>query len=219
MMGSAARLVGPLLPIALAAGVVACSAAAPDQSAAQATEQGKAQARGPRAVLVVASGCFWCTESDFDKVPGVLVTVSGYTGGKLRNPTYEQVSAGNTGHIEAVRIVYNPQRVSYERLITHLLRTSDPVDAGGQFCDRGYQYRSAIFVADARERQVARNVIARLTPLKKVPGPIATLVLPRAPFYAAEGYHQDYYKKNPIRYRYYRSSCGRDARVKKAWGG
>lgn len=175
-----------------------------------------AQAQNARAVAVFAGGCFWCTESDFDKVPGVLSTTSGYTGGKLLNPTYKQVSAGGTGHIEAVRIVYDPSKVTYAALVTHLFRTIDPLDTGGQFCDRGYQYRSAIFTGTPDEQRVAAGVRSRVAAaLKK---PIGTLILPAAKFYSAEGYHQDYYKKNPIRYRFYRSSCGRDARVKKVWG-
>ncbi len=193
----------------LAAGSSACSAAAPDKSPAQA---------GPRAEAIFAGGCFWCTESDFDKLPGVLATTSGYAGGTVRNPTYQQVSGGNSGHIEVVRIIYDPRRVSYATLVAHLLRTIDPVDRGGQFCDRGSQYRSAIFARDAGERATARSVIAKLQQQLKVPGPIVTEILPAATFYPAEGYHQDYYRKNPLRYRYYRLSCGRDARVKQVWG-
>ncbi|MCY7398147.1 MAG: peptide-methionine (S)-S-oxide reductase MsrA [Sphingomonas bacterium] len=199
-----------LMGVGCAIVVTSAVAAAPQDNAAART--------GQRAQAVFAGGCFWCTESDFDKVPGVISTTSGYTGGKLRNPTYEQVSAGKSGHIEAVRVVYDPARVSYAMLVERLMRTVDPVDSGGQFCDRGYQYRSAIFFANPRERQVVRAVIARLTPQKREAGNIATLVLPRAAFYPAEGYHQDYYKKNPVRYRFYRLTCGRDARVEKAWG-
>ena len=170
-----------------------------------------------RASAVFAGGCFWCTESDFDKVPGVLSTTSGYTGGKLRNPTYEQVSAGGTGHIEAVRVVYDPAKVSYATLAARFIRTIDPTDAGGSFCDRGYGYRSAFFVANAEQRRVADAVRAKAAAtLRK---PVATLVLPAATFYPAEGYHQDYYEKNPIRYKFYRFNCGRDARLAALWGG
>ncbi len=177
---------------------------------------GSAQAPNKRAEAVFAGGCFWCTESDFDKIPGVLSTTSGYTGGKLLNPTYKQVSAGGTGHIEAVRVVYDPTKVSYATLATRFFRTIDPLDAGGQFCDRGYQYRSALFVADAGQRQIAAAAKAQAAArLKK---PVATLLLPAAKFYPAEDYHQDYYKKNPVRYRFYRLTCGRDARLKKVWG-
>lgn len=165
---------------------------------------------------IFAGGCFWCTEADFDKIPGVLATISGYTGGKLRNPTYEQVSAGGTGHIEAVRITYDPARVSYSTLAARFVRTIDPVDSGGSFCDRGYHYRAAFFVANAAQRRVAETINARTR--DRLKQPVATLVLPAATFYPAETYHQDYYKKNPVRYRFYRSNCGRDARLKQVWG-
>lgn len=177
-----------------------------------------AQAPKARAEAVFAGGCFWCTESDFDKIPGVLSTTSGYTGGKLLDPTYEQVSAGGTGHIEAVRVVYDPAKISYAALVTRFFRTVDPIDAGGQFCDRGYQYRSALFVANPEQRRIAEAAKAQAARGLKLPGAVTTLILPAAKFYPAEAYHQDYYKKNPIRYRYYRFSCGRDARLKKLWG-
>lgn len=184
--------------------VVACAQAAP------------APAK-QRAVAVVATGCFWCTEADFDKLPGVLSTTSGYTGGKTVKPTYEQVSGGGTGHIEAVRIVYDPSRVSYAKLMDHMFRTSDPLDAGGQFCDRGYQYRSAVFVAGGEQRRIAEAAKARVA--ATLHKPVQTLILPAATFYPAEGYHQNYYKKNPVRYRYYRWNCGRDQRIAQVWGG
>jgi len=196
------------LMIALSvATIAACSAV--DEAPAQSPS-------GQRAIAVVATGCFWCTESDFDKVPGVLSTSSGYIGGRTANPTYAQVSAGKTGHIEALRLVYDPSRVSYAALVNHALRTSDPTDGGGQFCDRGSQYRPAIFVGSAAERKAAET--AKTQAAKELGKPIATDILPRARFYPAEGYHQDYYKKNPLKYRYYRLSCGRDAQVKKIWG-
>jgi peptide-methionine (S)-S-oxide reductase len=172
---------------------------------------------GHRAVAVVAGGCFWCTESDFDKLPGVLATASGYVGGKVANPTYEQVSAGNTGHIEAVRVVYDPTKLTYAKLVGHLFRTVDPLDSGGQFCDRGYQYRSAIFVASVEQRRIAEATKTRAAAVLKKP--VATLILPAAKFYPAEGYHQDYYKKNPAKYRFYRWNCGRDKRLRQVWGG
>jgi peptide-methionine (S)-S-oxide reductase len=176
-----------------------------------------AAAPAPRALAVFAGGCFWCTESDFDHVPGVLSTTSGYTGGTLANPTYEQVSAGGSGHFESVRVLYDPTKVNYATLVTRFLRTVDAVDAGGQFCDRGSQYRSAIFVADPEQRRIAAAAEAQAAHQLKVSS-LATLILPAGKFYPAEGYHQDYYKKNPIRYRFYRYSCGRDARVKALWG-
>jgi peptide-methionine (S)-S-oxide reductase len=168
------------------------------------------------ASAVFAGGCFWCTESDFDKVPGVVSTTSGYSGGKSANPTYEQVSGGGSGHIEVVKVVYDPAKVSYRRLVAHFFRTIDPLDGGGQFCDRGSQYRSAIFVANPAERSVAESTKARAAALLK--RPIATQILPAARFYAAEGYHQDYYKKNATKYKYYRWRCGREARLTKVWG-
>lgn len=197
----------PLLLAGLLA-ITACSAAAPEQSSAEA-------ATGERAVAVVATGCFWCTESDFDKVPGVLRTTSGYIGGKIPNPSYKQVSAGGSGHIEALQIVYDPGKVSYATLVRHALRTSDPTDGGGQFCDRGSQYRPAIFVGNPAERRVAEAAKAEAG--RVLSRPIATDILPRTRFYPAEDYHQDYHTKNPIRYRYYRLSCGRDARVREVW--
>lgn len=187
-----------------------CSQAAPSKPPADAT--------GQRKVAVFAGGCFWCTEADFDKVPGVISTTSGYTGGTVPNPTYKQVSGGRTGHIESVRVVYDPARVSYATLAEHLFRTSDPLDDGGQFCDRGYQYRAAIFTADANEKKIAESLKAQLEKAKKEPGKITTLILPRSTFYPAEDYHQDYYKKNALKYRFYRLNCGRDARLKAVWG-
>jgi len=182
---------------------------------------GCAQAAPPpppagKAAAVFAGGCFWCSESDFDKVPGVISTTSGYIGGKSANPTYEQVSAGGSGHIEGVRVVYDPAKVSYASLAAKFIRTIDPTDGGGQFCDRGSQYRSAFFVANPAERSVAEAVKA--SSASRLAKPVATLILPATPFYAAETYHQDYYKKNPVKYRFYRLSCGRDARLKRVWG-
>ena len=169
-----------------------------------------------RATAVFAGGCFWCTESDFDHIPGVLSTTSGYTGGTVANPTYEQVSGGRTGHIEAVRVVYDPAKISYATLVGRFFPTIDPLDAGGQFCDRGGQYRSAIFVASAVQRGVAQAAKARVA--ARLKAGVATAILPAARFYPAEDYHQDYYKKNPIRYRFYRLNCGRDARLRRVWG-
>jgi peptide-methionine (S)-S-oxide reductase len=183
--------------------------------AAAALPAASAAAAPPREAAVFAGGCFWCTESDFDKIPGVVSTTSGYLDGKSLNPTYKQVSAGGTGHIEAVRVEYDPTKVSYAALVQRFFRTVDPLDAGGQFCDRGYQYRSALFVQSAEQRaaaEAAKEQVAR-----HFQQPIGTLILPAAKFYPAEDYHQDYYKKNPLRYRYYRLSCGRDAQLKKVW--
>ncbi len=165
---------------------------------------------------VFAGGCFWCVESDFDKVPGVVSTISGYTGGKTQDPTYRQVTAGGTGHYEAVEITYDPAKVSYEMLLTAFWRSVDPTDGGGQFCDRGDSYKTGVFVANDKERGLAEA--SRNAAQQSLDNPIVTPILAAAPFYAAEDYHQDYYKNNPLRYRYYRFSCGRDRRVKDVWG-
>ncbi|MEW6670573.1 MAG: peptide-methionine (R)-S-oxide reductase MsrB [Thermodesulfobacteriota bacterium] len=168
---------------------------------------------------VFAGGCFWCTESDFEKVDGVIEVISGYTGGHVSNPTYEQVSGGSTGHIEAVKVIYDPEKITYEKLLEIFWRHVDPTDGGGQFVDRGSQYRSAIFYATEEERQQAeasKKKLAASGPFKKS---IATDILRLGPFYPAEAYHQDYYKKNPIRYNWYRSGSGRDRFLKEAWAG
>jgi peptide-methionine (S)-S-oxide reductase len=175
-----------------------------------------AEPRGGEATAVFAGGCFWCTESDFDKIPGVVSTTSGYVGGRTANPTYEQVSTGDTGHIEAVRVVYDPARVSYDTLSQLFFRTIDPTDEGGSFCDRGYQYRSAVFVANDEERRVA--TLAKDQAAQALGVPVATLILPDATFYPAEDYHQDYHTKNPAKYRFYRWKCGREQRLREVWG-
>ena len=170
------------------------------------------------AKAIFAGGCFWCVESDFDKVPGVLSTTSGYIGGTVPNPSYEQVSAKQTGHAEAVEIVYDPARVSYDQLLNHFWRTIDPTTKDRQFCDAGFPYRTAIFTHDAEQAAAVRQSLAALEKSKPFKEPIVTVVLPATTFYPAEAYHQDYYKKNPVRYGYYRSSCGRDARLQQLWG-
>src|SRR5688572_9693714 len=167
---------------------------------------------------VFAGGCFWCTESDFEKLDGVSAAESGYSGGKVANPSYEQVSGGGTGHIEAVRLTYDPKKITYAQLLEHFWRTIDPTDAGGQFCDRGDQYRSAIFVRNDAERRAAEESRMRLMESGVLKKPVVTEILPAAPFYVAEKYHQDYYKKNPVRYRWYRGGCGRDNRLEELWG-
>ena len=171
------------------------------------------------AVATFASGCFWCTEADFEKVPGVIDAVSGDTGGHVANPTYKQVSAGATGHREAVQVRYDPARVSYQQLLDVFWRNVDPVDARGQFCDKGEQYTAAIYVATAEERRLAEASKRAIEQSGRVRGRIVTAIADAAPFYEAEQYHQGYYKKNPIRYRYYRTSCGRDRRLREVWGG
>jgi peptide-methionine (S)-S-oxide reductase len=165
---------------------------------------------------VFAGGCFWCTEADFEHEPGVIDAVSGYTGGRTADPTYDQVSAGGTGHYEAVRVRYDRSRVDYSTLARHFFRTVDPTDGGGQFCDRGESYRTAVFAADAGQRRIAEA--ARAEADRALAGRVVTPVLALGRFYEAEAYHQDYYRRNPIRYRYYRSRCGRDARLREVWG-
>ena len=167
------------------------------------------------AEAVFAGGCFWCVEADFDKLPGVKQTISGYTGGRVSNPSYKQVSAGGTGHYEAVKVVYDPKRVSYTKLVDFFLHHVDPTDGGGQFCDRGAQYRTAIF-ATAAQKPEAEAAIARAA--KQLKQPLKTPVLAAQRFWPAEDYHQDYYRKEPLLYRYYRFRCGRDQRVEQVWG-
>jgi peptide-methionine (S)-S-oxide reductase len=165
-----------------------------------------------------AGGCFWCVEADFDKVPGVLSTTSGYIGGAVANPSYEQVSSKTTGHTEAVEIVFDPARVSYAALVNHFWRTIDPTTRDRQFCDVGSPYRTAIFTHGAEQAAVVKQSLEALENAKPFKEPIVTVVLPATTFYPAEAYHQDYYKKNPVRYAYYRASCGRDARLEQLWG-
>lgn len=168
------------------------------------------------ATAVFAGGCFWCIEKDFEKLPGVVEVESGYTAGKTPNPTYEQVSNGHTGHTEAVRVIYDPAKVSYAQLVEYFWRHIDPTVKDRQFCDIGTQYRSGIYWGNATERQVAeasRDALLKSGRFKT----IHTELAPASAFYLAEAYHQDYYKKNELRYSYYRLSCGRDARVKELW--
>ncbi len=165
---------------------------------------------------VFAGGCFWCMESPFDKVSGVVATTSGYTGGHLAKPSYEAVSSGTSGHYEAIRISYDPAMVSYEDLLRVFWKNVDPFDDGGQFCDRGPQYRAAIFAADDEERVAAKKSAREVETSKGQQ--VMTMILPRGEFFPAEEYHQDYYQRNPIRYHYYRTGCGRDRRLNQIWG-
>jgi peptide methionine sulfoxide reductase msrA/msrB len=164
-----------------------------------------------------AGGCFWCTESDFEKVDGVVEVISGYTGGHTENPTYEEVSSGVTGHIESVQVFYDPTKVSYEQLLDVFWRHVDPTDAGGQFVDRGSQYRSAIFYQDDAQRRLAEASKAKLAQSGRFDKPIVTEIVKLGKFYPAEEYHQDYYKKNPLRYKYYRYGSGRDQFLEQVW--
>jgi peptide-methionine (S)-S-oxide reductase len=203
-------------------GIGAARSSAPPASAAAlaprpearpaSAEAGKGLARA-----TFASGCFWCTESDFDKVPGVVSTTSGYTGGTVANPDYESVSSGRTGHAEAVEVVYDPSVVTYDALLDHYWHNVDPFVTNRQFCDIGTQYRPVIFVHDAAQRGAAEASKARIQ--ERFPRQrILVDIVDAAPFYPAEDYHQDYYKKNSAQYRFYRYGCGRDARLAAIWG-
>jgi peptide-methionine (S)-S-oxide reductase len=169
-------------------------------------------------VATFAGGCFWCVEADFDKLPGVLSTTSGYTGGRVPDPSYEQVASKATGHAEAVRIVFDPKRVRYEQLLEHFWRTVDPTTRDAQFCDHGSPYRTAIYAQDDGQWAAAQASLAVLQKTKPFKEPIVTAIERAGPFYAAEVYHQDYHLKNPVRYKFYRSGCGRDARLQQLWG-
>lgn len=175
-----------------------------------------APAAGSRAIF--AGGCFWCMEPAFDAIPGVVSTTSGYTGGTKERPSYEEVSSGGTGHVEAVEVVYDPGRVSYDKLLDVFWHNVDPLAVGRQFCDVGSQYRSAIFVLDEAQRSAAERSRDALRTGGRLHGPIATEILPAGRFWPAEEYHQDYYEKNPVRYAYYRYRCGRDQRLREVWG-
>ena len=170
----------------------------------------------PLAKATFAGGCFWCMEPPYDELEGVLATISGYTGGTKKKPTYEQVSAGTTGHTEAVEITYDPKKISYEKLLDVFWRNIDPLTANAQFCDSGSQYRSAIFFHDHTQKTLAETSKKRLQ--SRFKQPIVTEIISASEFYPAEDYHQDYYKKNPIRYKIYRYGCGRDKRLQELWG-
>lgn len=172
----------------------------------------------PLAKATFAGGCFWCVEADFDKLAGVVSSTSGYIGGHLPNPTYEQVAAGRSGHAEAVEVVFDPRQVSYEQLLEYFWVNIDPTVKDRQFCDIGSQYRSGIFVHDEAQRRAAEASKARLERNKPFAEPIVTPIENATTFYPAEDYHQDYYRKNPLRYRFYRNGCGRDARLRQLWG-
>lgn len=165
-----------------------------------------------------AGGCFWCMEPPFDKLEGVISTTSGYTGGDQQNPTYQQVSAGGTGHTEAVEILYDPEKISYAELLDVFWRNIDPLTADRQFCDVGNQYRTGIFFHNDEQKRLAEQSKQALTASNRFAKPIVTEILPAREFYPAEDYHQDYYQKNPLRYKFYRYQCGRDQRLEELWG-
>ncbi|MDA4845578.1 peptide-methionine (S)-S-oxide reductase MsrA [Hoeflea poritis] len=197
--------------LAASAGVAAVAGYAP-------MAQVQAQGEQPEdvEVAIFAGGCFWCVESDFDHVPGVIETISGYTGGHLDDPTYRDVVSETTGHREAVKITYDPKKVTYEQLLDVFFRSVDPTDASGQFCDRGESYTTAIFTLDDEQKVQAET--ASTDAMETLGKTIATRIEPAAMFYPAEQYHQDYYLKNPVRYRFYRLGCRRDAQIEALWG-
>jgi peptide-methionine (S)-S-oxide reductase len=199
-----------LLSVATLALAACNSPASAEKPAALATPSGAATA-------IFAGGCFWCTESDFEKLPGVISAESGYTAGQTVNPSYEQVSAGGTGHTEAVRVVYDPAKLSYPQLLEYFWHTIDPTAKDRQFCDSGTQYRSGIYFQNEAERKAAEESRSALLKAGKIKQVYTEIQAAKA-FYPAEEYHQDYYKKNPVRYAYYRKSCGRDARLEQIWG-
>jgi len=173
-------------------------------------------AMAQNAKATFAGGCFWCMEPPFDELDGVISTTSGYIGGKTKNPTYEQVSTGTTGHAEALQVVYDPKKISYEKLLEVFWRNIDPLAANGQFCDLGSQYRSGIFYHDANQKSAAEK--SKKTVQARFKQPVATEITAAAAFYPAEDYHQDYYKKNPVRYKLYSHGCGRAQRLEEVWG-
>jgi peptide-methionine (S)-S-oxide reductase len=188
------------------------------QTPAPSATKGAAPASGKTATATFAGGCFWCTEADFDKVPGVISTTSGYIGGKQPKPTYESVSAGGTGHTEAVQVIYDPERVSYDKLVAYFWRTIDPTTKDRQFCDGGSQYRSGIFTHDDEQHRIATASKAALEKDKPFAESIVTEITRATTFFAAENYHQNYHQNNPVRYAYYRNGCGRDQRLQQLWG-
>lgn len=195
--------------------------AAPACAANQTNDQA-VMTRNPNAEAVAtaifAGGCFWCMEKPFDELPGVISTTSGYTGGTVADPSYEQVSNGGTGHVEAVQVSYDPSQVSYAKLLEVFWQNVDPVDDRGQFCDKGSQYRSAIFYQTEQQAAAAKDSKQTLATSEKFNQDIATEVRPASEFYAAEDYHQNYYKTHPVRYKVYRFACGRDQRLEEIWG-
>ena len=170
-----------------------------------------------KATATFAGGCFWCMEPPFDAKPGVLETIVGYTGGSTENPTYEQVAAGGSGHAESIQIIYDPAIVSYDQLLEIFWKNIDPLDPDGQFCDKGSQYRSAIFYHNEEQKKLAEVSKKRIAENGSLPGQIVTEIVPALTFYPAEEYHQEYYRKNPLRYKFYRRGCRRDKRLAELW--
>ncbi len=188
------------------------------QARTPASSPASAAKTGPLAHAVFAGGCFWCLEASLEKIPGVVTVVSGYAGGREKNPSYEQVSSGGTGHTESVKVAYDPARLSYEQLLAAFWHNVDPTDGAGQFCDRGQQYRTAIFTEGEAQKRAAEQSKRAIEASKKLPTPVVTEIAPLEAFYPAEDYHQDFYKKSQVRYMTYRAGCGRDRRLAQLWG-
>ncbi len=203
------------LLLSLALSAFGCLAAENEAAAGPAVDAGEP---AMLETATFAGGCFWCMEPPFDALEGVVSTTAGYTGGTLAKPSYEQVSAGGTGHAESVQVIYDPQRVSYEKLLEVFWRNIDPTAVNQQFCDHGDQYRTAIFYHNDTQKQAAEASLAALEQSKPFKESIKTALVKAGPFYPAEDYHQDYYKKNPVRYKFYRYNCGRDQRLTELWG-
>ncbi|MDA1209383.1 MAG: peptide-methionine (S)-S-oxide reductase MsrA [bacterium] len=198
--------------------MTSCSLLPPDSQDIAAKKEMIDAYDGMTAEAIFASGCFWCTESDFEKMNGVVTAISGFAGGEELDPSYKQVSAGTTGHREAVLVTYDPSVITYKELVDHFWMTFDPTDDGGSFVDRGFQYTSAVFYGNAEEQKIAEASKTAFAATGKFDKAIVTPILPVTSFFPAEDYHQDYYKENPIRYRYYRSGSGRDDFLKERWG-
>ena len=205
----------PLTLCVLAAAGLASTSLYAQATQAQSSQAPSSQAQGS-AEATFAGGCFWCMEPPYDNQPGVSATISGYIGGELENPTYEDISRGGTGHAEVVQIEYDSEKISYEQLLEIFWRNIDPFAVDRQFCDVGDQYRSAIFYHDEEQRELAEASKAEME--ARFDREIATQIVPATTFWAAEEYHQDYYQKNPVRYKFYRFSCGRDGRLEEVWG-
>lgn len=204
--------------VALVAGGLAAGGAFVWSAMAEQASDAPPPASTSAKTAIFAGGCFWCTEADFDKVDGVISTVSGYTGGTVDDPSYKQVVRGNTGHYEAVEVTYEPSKVSYDELVDYYFHTVDPTDPDGQFCDKGTSYRTAVFAADSEERETVEDEIDEIEASGQLDAPVVTKVLDRQTFWPAEDYHQDYHRTNAVKYRFYRNGCGRDARLEELWG-
>ena len=222
------RLISGLILIVMSYSLMGCSSAAgasrPSQDtiaavalgALEQPSQSTQKQPSELATATFAGGCFWCMEQPFDGLPGVTQTISGYTGGTVEDPTYYQVSNGDTGHVEAMQVTYDPAQVTYDTLLDTFWHNIDPLDDRGQFCDKGSQYRSAIFYASPEQQTLAEETKAAIA--DKFDQPVATDILPEATFYPAEDYHQNYYQTRPVRYKVYRYGCGRDQRLSELWG-